>query len=1010
MGPLSGVAARITGLGVLMRNVGVAGGLMAGGFAASTLGASKSLSVLADYEQQMFRVEAVLRATDEASGQTVAGIDAFAKRLGRATLTSATEVRAAAGALATFKSVSEDAFRETLGLAQDLSAVFSQDLRQSTVQLGKALEDPLRGLTALRRVGVSFGATQRELIESFVEAGDEAAAQRVILDTLQQQVGGSGEAEAAGLAGSYDSLKEAIHDFGVELSESSLLAAGAKSVLDSLTESVDSLTFSLTPEADVEALDAQIERLKKNRENLFEVIDRRRGSASLFTVDFSRLGGGSFDSTEFLESQDLKRIINLSKEIALLTHRRDLIQDEIDAESDGAAVKQRLAELAADRARINRGLEKSHQALTKELERQDKIAARQAKAQDRREAALAKSILRLEKEAEFSGLTAENREVALALLQRELQVQRKLGDTEKDRIENAVRKLQVNREAERLAEEEQKRQERLAERRQELLEEPLLNALRNIQTRFADTIEGLLDGTVRGFEDVADAVKGIFFRLAAELATLQFVKATGLFDVLATGELSDLGGAFGGLASKLGFGGGSKAAAGEPIPDIDRVFGAGASAAVPGQGFDFAGLLGDAAQGAVIGLLTSSIVGKGSTGAAIGGTVGSIAGSFLPIPGGSQILGAVGSLVGSLFGKTPRAGATLGVDPTGNLAASGLFERGKGDAQVAEQLSRAVISQLEQVRDAVGGEFAPGFTIGQIGTRKKDFVFQTSVGRDKDLGDFRSTRFDTAEQAVAAAVQSALSRGVVTGLSEMSRQILRSATDINRAIEQVRIIETLPGEIEDAIRQIEDPIAFAFEELERANRDRIGQLNEFGLSTVDAERLYLLQREELIEQFTERSLGGIRALLDDLDVGPSSPFSLAQQRRTAEGRFQDLLGRAQGGDLDAVEDLAAAARDRLDIERQLNASSTAFFDVVEATRAALSPFLDPGALGIGASPAAPEPVADVMAEVGQMQAEIMTDQLDMLTQIREEIRNLGVAFRGGGGPVNFTSRNQFAIL
>ena len=47
--------------------------------------------------------------------------------------------------------------------------------------VGKALNDPLKGLTALSRIGVQFTAQQQEQIKAMVEVGDVAGAQKIIL-------------------------------------------------------------------------------------------------------------------------------------------------------------------------------------------------------------------------------------------------------------------------------------------------------------------------------------------------------------------------------------------------------------------------------------------------------------------------------------------------------------------------------------------------------------------------------------------------------------------------------------------------------------------------------------------------------------------------------------------------------------------------------------------------------------------------------------------------------------
>ncbi len=102
----------------------------------------------------------------------------------------------AAAILATFKSVSNEAFLPTLQAAQDMSAVLGTDLKSSVLQLGKALENPAIGLTYLRRSGVSFTDSQGELIKSLQSSGRLLEAQQVILKEVRSQFGGASEATA----------------------------------------------------------------------------------------------------------------------------------------------------------------------------------------------------------------------------------------------------------------------------------------------------------------------------------------------------------------------------------------------------------------------------------------------------------------------------------------------------------------------------------------------------------------------------------------------------------------------------------------------------------------------------------------------------------------------------------------------------------------------------------------------------------------------------------------------
>jgi hypothetical protein len=104
--------------------------------------------------------------------------------------------------LLTFKSVSADAdkvggvFDRATKAAIDLAAAGFGSVTSNAVQLGKALEDPIKGLAALGKSGVTFTADQKALIKSFVETGDMAKAQEIILKAVEMQVGGTAEATA----------------------------------------------------------------------------------------------------------------------------------------------------------------------------------------------------------------------------------------------------------------------------------------------------------------------------------------------------------------------------------------------------------------------------------------------------------------------------------------------------------------------------------------------------------------------------------------------------------------------------------------------------------------------------------------------------------------------------------------------------------------------------------------------------------------------------------------------
>lgn len=103
-------------------------------------------------------------------------------------------LREVTSTMLTFGKIQGPMFERAQAAAVDLSVKFKKDLGGSAIMVGKALQDPVKGVSALSRVGVSFSASQKAMIKSMVAAGNSAGAQKLILAELEKQVAGSAEA------------------------------------------------------------------------------------------------------------------------------------------------------------------------------------------------------------------------------------------------------------------------------------------------------------------------------------------------------------------------------------------------------------------------------------------------------------------------------------------------------------------------------------------------------------------------------------------------------------------------------------------------------------------------------------------------------------------------------------------------------------------------------------------------------------------------------------------------
>ncbi len=219
-GPLGGISSRVSSLTSLLKGGAGAFGLItatAVGFGAVLAVGAKNLD---DYDVNLRRVDATIRATGEGVGFTANELQKQAEVLAIATLTSVEEVQKAQAKLITFNRVLGDEFKRTVNAAQDLAEAGFGTIESNVITLGKALQDPATGMASLTRVGITLSEQQKQLAKDALAVGDVFAAQEVILKAVEGQVKGVAEAVADGtLAGIADSAGIAWDRFTRNLAE-----------------------------------------------------------------------------------------------------------------------------------------------------------------------------------------------------------------------------------------------------------------------------------------------------------------------------------------------------------------------------------------------------------------------------------------------------------------------------------------------------------------------------------------------------------------------------------------------------------------------------------------------------------------------------------------------------------------------------------------------------------------------------------------------------------------------
>jgi len=169
----------------------------------------------AEYQSALAQTEAVIDSTGGAAGLSVKQMEDLARGLSAAngqSLFTDDQLLSAQNVLATFTEIKGVNFADATGAIANLSQAMGQDLKSSAVQVGKALNNPLEGLSALTRVGVGFTEEQKNAVAALMETGNVADAQKIILGELERQFGGSAAAATGTFAGQMVVMSEKIED------------------------------------------------------------------------------------------------------------------------------------------------------------------------------------------------------------------------------------------------------------------------------------------------------------------------------------------------------------------------------------------------------------------------------------------------------------------------------------------------------------------------------------------------------------------------------------------------------------------------------------------------------------------------------------------------------------------------------------------------------------------------------------------------------------------------------
>uniref|UniRef100_UPI000EB5F86F phage tail length tape measure family protein n=1 Tax=Pseudomonas aeruginosa TaxID=287 RepID=UPI000EB5F86F len=378
-------------------------------------------------EKEQAQLEAVLRSTGESAGFSREQLNEMASSMERTSTVSAGEINQAQTNLLAFTGIVGEQFPRALQSAIDMAARTGTTVTSAAETIGRALDVPSKGLTALSKQGFRFTEEQKKAAEQLEATGRTAEAQGIILKALEESYGGAAAASRdtfggalmalqntidgllTGSEGSLDGAKVAIDDLNRALSDPAtaesvsklfdLLAQGASTVVDSLPFLIDAgdgvvRVFSIAADALVGVFATATMHAQGLAASMFETL-------SLLP---DALGGDDFAAraAEYRASAAIN--LGVAKEAA------DGIRDALERPLAGSAI----ADAASKTKELNKAKKESKDLDDAAISAAAKAAGARKEAEaaaKRQQQAVASLISSMQLEAATVGMTANEQKL-----------------------------------------------------------------------------------------------------------------------------------------------------------------------------------------------------------------------------------------------------------------------------------------------------------------------------------------------------------------------------------------------------------------------------------------------------------------------------------------------------------------------------------------------------------------------------------------------------------------------
>lgn len=319
------------------------GNVIAAGIAGITIAGtfSKFVTESKNAQNEQAQLAAVLKSTGEAAGFTADQLNDMATTMAGKSIFDDGDINRAQTRLLSYTNVVGEQFPEALQAAIDMATRLGTTVEQASETVGKALDVPAEGLSALSKQGFRFTEAQEKLVASLQSTGRTAEAQKIILDAMKSAYGGAAEAARNTFGGAIAALQNQLNS----------LMTGSDGSLQGTASAINDLTRTLSSQEVKSAFDSLTTLLANTIAILASATAHFISFGKFVGESLAKAVGGSADPVERINENlagmrgELKE---LDKELAKprkfsagggydgiteLTDRADKLRAQIDAAS-----------------------------------------------------------------------------------------------------------------------------------------------------------------------------------------------------------------------------------------------------------------------------------------------------------------------------------------------------------------------------------------------------------------------------------------------------------------------------------------------------------------------------------------------------------------------------------------------------------------------------------------------------------------------------------------------------